>query len=171
MQKYSFLDDYSEGCHPNILKALVETNLEQQTAYGFDYYSFEAKQLIKDKLDNPESDVYFVSGGTQANLIIAAASLRSHEAVISAETGHVLGREAGALEATGHKIISIKSNSGKLNTREIHQALNDHSALPHMVKPRLVYISNATEIGTIYAKNELQDLHDFCHKKSTLSFC
>lgn len=162
MSKYSFQDDYSEGCHPNILKALTETNLQQHTAYGFDDYSNQAKLLIKDKLQNPQSEVYFVSGGTQANLIVTAASLRPHEAVISADIGHVIGREAGALEATGHKVISMHTSNGKLDPETIQLALDNHSAAPHMVKPKLVYISNATEIGTIYTKAELESLSQFC---------
>jgi len=169
MEKYSFLDDYSEGCHPNILDALSKTNFDQQTAYGFDAYSNEAKKLIQDKLNNPESQIYFVSGGTQANLIITAASLRSHEAVISPDIGHVLAREAGALEATGHKIISMKTENGKLAPQAIQIALDDHRLVPHMVKPKLVYISNATEIGTIYTRNDLESLHKFC-KENNLYF-
>lgn len=172
MSKYSFLDDYSEGCHPNILKSLAASNLEQQIAYGDDKYSIEAKQHIykhlgQTALDNSQkhtSEIFFVSGGTQANLIITAASLRSHEAVISANTGHVLGREAGALEATGHKVISVNANNGKLTDSLIQEALDQHSAAPHMVKPKMVYISNATEIGSIYDKTELQAISQFCRK-------
>ena len=120
MDKYSFLDDYSEGCHPNILDALLKTNLEQQTAYGFDTYSEQAKQLIKNKMNNQNSEIFFVTGGTQANLIIASSILKSHEAIISVESGHVLGREAGAIEATGHKIISMPSQDGKLDVNKIN---------------------------------------------------
>ena len=83
MEKYSFLDDYSEGCHPNILNKLIETNLIQETAYGFDEYSNNAKELIKEKLNNKDSEIFFVTGGTQANLIITSSILRSHEAIIS----------------------------------------------------------------------------------------
>ncbi len=170
MQKYCLLDDYSEGCHPNILNKLIETNLIQQSAYGFDEYSNEAKQLIKDKLNNIDSEIFFVSGGTQANLIIASSILRSHEAIISVESGHILGREAGALEATGHKIISMPSKNGKLDIEKIQQALDNNSFIPHMVKPKLVYISNATEIGTIYTKNELETISNFCKEKNLYLF-
>ena len=152
MQKYNFLDDYSEGCHPNILNKLIETNLIQQNAYGFDEYSNKAKQLIKNKLANKESEIFFVTGGTQANLIIISSILRSHEAIISIDIGHILGREAGAIEATGHKIISVPSLNGKLYINKIQVALDNHNIIPHMVKPKLVYISNASEIGTIYTK-------------------
>lgn len=170
MSKYSFLDDYSEGCHPNIITALTESNMQQHTAYGFDDYSSQAKLLIKDKLGNPQSKVYFVSGGTQANLIITAASLRPHEAIISSEIGHVLGREAGAIEATGHKVISMPNSNGKLDPETIKLALDNHSAAPHMVKPKLVYISNATEIGTIYTKSELEAISQFCKDNDLIFF-
>jgi threonine aldolase len=170
MQKYSFLDDYSEGCHPNILNKLMETNLIQQTAYGFDEYSSKAKQLLKSKLNNKESEIFFVTGGTQANLIIISSILRSHEAIISVDIGHILAREAGALEATGHKIISIASNNGKLDVNKIQIALDNNSFVPHMVKPKLVYISNSTEIGTIYTKKELEEISIFCKKNKLYLF-
>jgi threonine aldolase len=170
MAKYSFLDDYSEGCHPNILKALSATNFTQQTAYGDDEYSIEAKQLIRKRLNNMNAGVYFVSGGTQANLIITSSILKSHEAIISAEIGHILGREAGAIEATGHKIISMKTENGKLSTDDLQLALNNHTAIPHMVKPKMVYISNATEIGTIYTKQELKSIYRFCKEKQLYLF-
>ena len=170
MAKYSFLDDSSEGCHPNILKALSATNFTQQTAYGDDEYSIEAKQLIRKRLNNMNAGVYFVSGGTQANLIITSSILKSHEAIISAEIGHILGREAGAIEATGHKIISMKTENGKLSTDDLQLALNNHTAIPHMVKPKMVYISNATEIGTIYTKQELKSIYRFCKEKQLYLF-
>lgn len=170
MQKYNFLDDYSEGCHPNILNKLIETNLIQQNAYGFDEYSNKAKQLIKNKLSNKESEIFFVTGGTQANLIIISSILRSHEAIISIDIGHILGREAGAIEATGYKIISVPSLNGKLDINKIQVALDNHNIIPHMVKPKLVYISNASEIGTIYTKKELQEISNFCKRKNLYLF-
>ncbi len=170
MTKYSFLDDYSEGCHPNILKAMSTTNFTQQAAYGDDEYSIEAKQLIRGTLNNKSAGVYFVSGGTQANLILTASILKSHEAIISAEIGHILEREAGAIEATGHKIISMKTNNGKLSIDDIQLAIKNHSAVPHMVKPKLVYISNATEIGTIYTKHEVETVYNFCREKGLYFF-
>lgn len=170
MQKYSFLDDYSEGCHLDILNALSKCNFEQDIAYGFDSYSIEAKKKIKEKINNPSSEIYFVTGGTQANLIITSASLRSHEAVVSVESGHIAVRESGALEATGHKIIAMPSTNGKLDINIIQEALDSHKAVPHMVKPKLVYISNATEIGTIYTKEELREISDFCKEKNLFLF-
>jgi len=170
MEKYSFLDDYSEGCHPNILAALAQTNLTQQTAYGNDDYSNEARALILAKLNNPAAEIYFAAGGTLSNIIVSSSILRSHEAVIAAETGHIATHETGAIEATGHKIITVRSDNGRLTPNDIQQVLDDHALVPHMVKPRLVYISNATEVGTIYRKQELQSLHDICQEKGLLLF-
>ena len=155
MCKYSFLDDYSEGCHPRILEALASTNLVQQTAYGNDEYSEEARNLIREHLGRPDTPIHFVAGGTLANLIIVSSALRSHEAVIAPTTGHIVGRETGAIEATGHKIITIASEDGKLSPGDIERAMADNAHFPHMAKPRLVYISNATEAGTVYTKAEL----------------
>ena len=168
--KYSFLNDYSEGAHPKILDALVSSNRVQQTPYGDDNYSNKAKNLIKDKIGNQKVDVFFVSGGTQANLIIISSALKSHESVISANTGHITLREAGAIEATGHKINSVVSNDGKLTTAAITEVLKEHDFGAHVVKPKMVYISNATEIGTIYTKSELKDLSGFCKKNNLYLF-
>lgn len=170
MKKYSFLDDYSEGCHPQILTALAQTNLIQQTAYGNDDYSNEARALILAMLNNPKAHVYFAAGGTLSNIIVASSILRSHQAVIAAETGHIATHETGAIEATGHKIITVRSDNGRLSPNDIQQVLDDHALAPHMVKPKLVYISNATEVGTIYRKQELQSLHDICQEKGLLLF-
>jgi len=142
---YSFKNDYSEGCHPNILESLSKTNLEQQEGYGDDAYCEQAKKLIKEKINNPNADIHFVSGGTQANLIVIASILKSFESVISANRGHINIHEAGAIEATGHKIEPIYSKDGKLKPSDIQEILNkfeDH----HMTRPKMVYISNATEI-------------------------
>jgi len=168
--KYSFLNDYGEGAHPKILNALVSSNMVQQIPYGDDYYSNKAKELIKNKIGNQNIDVFFVSGGTLANLIIIAAALKSHESVISANTGHITIREAGAIEATGHKINSVVSNDGKLTKAAIVEVLKEHDFGAHVVKPKMVYISNATEIGTIYTKSELKDLSDFCKKNKLYLF-
>lgn len=160
--KYSFLDDYSEGAHENILNALMHTNMEQHIAYGFDEYSNEARKLIQKKFHNDNSSVFFVSGGTQANLTTISALLRTHEGVITSNIGHILGNEAGALEATGHKLISTNTNDGILKVKNLEDVLDEYSFFPHRVKPKLVYLSNASEIGTIYKKRELKLLHDFC---------
>lgn len=168
MKKYGFLDDYSEGCHPSILTALVNLNMVQQTAYGDDEFSSQAKALIQQQLDGANSTIRFVASGTLANIILIASCLRSHEAVIAANTGHIVVRETGAIEATGHKIITMPSKDGKLAPDDIQTALNSNAHYPHMAKPRLVYISNATELGTLYTKRELVALSDFCKEKGLL---
>ena len=169
MQKYSFLDDYSEGCHPNILDKLIKTNKIQQNAYGFDDYCKKAKKSIKSKVSK-KSQVFFVTGGTQANLIICSQLLKPYEAIVSASTGHILDKEAGAIENTGHKIISVKSNNGKLTCKQIAQAVKRYSFAPHMVKIKLVYISNATEVGTIYTKKELKKIYTYCQENDLYLF-
>lgn len=159
---YSFKNDYSEGAHPSILNKIMETNLVQQLGYGEDSYSIQAKAIIKKKIENPEAAIYFVSGGTQANMLVVSSLLQAHEAVISAKTGHIFSHETGAIEATGHRIITIDSNDGKLRPSDIEDTLKAYSLRPHVVKPKMVYISNSTEIGTIYKKAELKALSDFC---------
>ncbi len=161
--KVSFKNDYSEGCHPRILEALTNTNLEQQNGYGLDDYCVSASNLIRDKCNSPLSKVHFVSGGTQANLLVIAAALKPFESVIAATTGHIYTNEAGAIEATGHKVNTIATEDGKLTVDHITAILDGHQNTPHVVKPRMVYISNATEIGTIYSKDELQSLYNYCN--------
>jgi threonine aldolase len=166
---YSFKNDYSEGAHPRILNALVESNLEQVEGYGQDCYTQKAAQLLQQKINRKDIDIHFFSGGTQTNLTALAAFLRPHEAVIAANTGHILVHETGAIEATGHKVISIEVKDGKLTPHHIRTAVEMHSD-EHMVKPKLVYISNPTEIGSIYNKSELEQLSQFCKKKNLVLF-
>lgn len=161
MSLYYFRDDYSEGCHPNILRALQETNLEQQIGYGNDEYSIAAKSLIKAQLNNQDADIYFVSGGTQANLITISASLKPYEAVVSAHTGHINLHEAGAIEATGHKVEMVDTPDGKLDVSRISRFL-DQIGDVNSVQPKMVYISNTTEMGTFYNRAELTALSNFC---------
>lgn len=162
MTGFSFLDDYSEGCHPAILDALAATNMVQQRAYGNDEYTQEARRSIGQACGRPDVAVYLVSGGTLANLIICAAVLRPHEAVISASSGHMAVRETGAIEAVGHKIITMPSADGKLTAADIDQAVAANAQAPHMAKPRLVYISNATEFGTVYSLAEVTAIRAAC---------
>ena len=168
--KFSFKNDYSEGCHPNILEALIRYNLDQQAGYGEDLYSIKAKELIKEKINNQNAGIYFVSGGTQANLIVISSVLKPYQCVISASTGHILNNETGAIEATGHKILSIEKEDGKLSPSDIIPVLENHKNVPHQVMPKLVYISNSTELGTIYSKKELKDLSVFCRENSLYLF-
>ncbi|WHY69383.1 low specificity L-threonine aldolase [Neobacillus sp. SuZ13] len=158
---YSFKNDYSEGAHPRILNALIESNLVQDYGYGEDQFSRKAVELLKERMGGSEVDVHLLSGGTQTNLIAISAFLRPHEAAMAASTGHILGHETGAIEATGHKILSIEAKNGKLTPEHVQAVLDGHSD-EHMVKPKLVYISNSTEIGSIYSRSELEQLSDFC---------
>jgi threonine aldolase len=168
-KKYSFRNDYSEGAHPNIIKALTETNLIQQEGYGEDEYCIQAADIIRKKIHNENADVHFVVGGTQANLIVISSILRPYESVIGAETSHINTHETGAIEATGHKVCIANSKDGKLTPEDIKLVLDQHED-EHMVKPKMVYISNSTEIGTIYKKNELKALHDFCKQNGLILY-
>lgn len=165
---YSFKNDYSEGAHESILDVIIKTNLEQFDGYGEDTYSKKASELLKKRIEKENVDIHFLMGGTQTNLTAISAFLRPHEAVISANTGHIMTHETGAIEATGHKIIAVERNDGKLNVQDINNVINAHTD-EHMVKPKLVYISNPTEIGSLYSKEELRKLSEFC-KENDLIF-
>lgn len=158
---YSFKNDYSEGAHPRILSALIEANMEQLEGYGEDHYTCKAVELLKEKIRREDVEIHLFPGGTQTNLTAISAFLRPHEAAIAANTGHILVHETGAIEATGHKVISIEVKDGKLSPSHVKAALDGHTD-EHMVKPKLVYISNPTEIGSIYTKHELGQLSNFC---------
>ena len=166
---YSFKNDYSEGAHPRILEKLLKTNLEQTEGYGKDKYCIEAENLIKNKLNNKDVNVHFISGGTQTNLIAISAFLRPYEAAISANTGHIQVNEAGSIEATGHKVIPVNVKDGKLRKEDIVSVLSKYTN-EHVVKPKLVYISNSTEIGTIYTKSELEGLNQVCRENNLILF-
>lgn len=162
MYKYSFFNDYSEGAHQSILDILTETNLDQEAGYGEDSITAQAKDLIKSAIGISDLDIHFVSGGTQANLIILASLMKPYESVISANSGHINIHEAGAIEATGHKINVVEVKDGKLTVDGIKAMVEFHTD-EHMVKPKVVFISNSTELGTIYKKTELQDIFNYCH--------
>ncbi len=133
----------------------------QQTAYGNDEYTNQAKSLISRHLKQDDTDIHFVAGGTLANIICIASMLKHYEDIISASSGHIALREAGAIEETGHKMISVASKYGKLTCKGIKDVLKNNSHAPHMAKPKLVYISNITEMGTVYIKAELQEILRF----------
>lgn len=160
---YSFKNDYSEGAHPRILNALMESNEIQEAGYGEDQFSLKAVELLKEKLKSENVDIHLLPGGTHTNLTAISAFLRPHEAVIAASTGHVATHETGAIEATGHKVITMDVDNGKLDVPSIKEALDFHTD-EHMVKPKLVYISNTTELGTVYTKSEIAELRDFCQQ-------
>ena len=161
-----FRNDYSEGAHPKVLQALVETNLVSTPGYGCDEYCACARELLRERFACPNADVHFLVGGTQTNLTAAAAFLRPWEAVIAADTGHIAVHETGAIEATGHKVYVVPGVDGKLTSDAIRTAVRDHQTgtEEHMVLPRMVYVSDSTELGTIYTRAELQALSDTCRE-------
>lgn len=170
MATYSFRDDYSDGAHPAIIQALAKQNTMNQVPYGEDEYTKNACTLIREMMNMPDAAIHLVASGTLANLVAISSCLRPHEAVIAASSGHIVSREAGAIEATGHKIVLVKPVKGKLMPESILQALEENAQFPHMAKPRLVYISNATEVGTIYSKAELSAIAELCRSKRLLLF-
>lgn len=154
-------NDYSLGAHPRILKALADTNMTHTVGYGLDPFCEEAKSLIKDLCKREDADIHFLMGGTQTNLTAIAAFLRPHHAVLAADSGHICVHETGSIEAAGHKVIHLPAQDGKIRPGQIQEAVLAHTD-EHMVKPKLVYISNSTEIGTIYTKEELTALRNIC---------
>ena len=167
---YSFRNDYSEGAHPRVLQALVDTNLTQTCGYGVDPICEEARDLIRTVCAAPEADVHFLVGGTQTNLTVITALLASYEAVIAAHTGHVNCHETGAIEATGHKVCVETSPDGKVTPAMVEAVLARHDGSEHMVSPKMVYISDTTEIGTVYTKAELTALRHCCDEHGLLLF-
>lgn len=157
--------DYAEGAHKEILKLMMETNMEQTLGYGEDPYSEQAREMIRELCKNQEAEVQFLVGGTQTNLTVISSALRPHQCVIAAETGHINVHETGAIEACGHKVWAIPTEDGKLKAKQIWDAWESHAvneSYEHMVQPKMVYISNPTEIGTIYSKQELEDISRTC---------
>jgi threonine aldolase len=159
--KHLFFDDYSEGAHPRILEALQRTNLQQEPGYVMDSFAVEATRLIRERFAGPEADVHFVASGTQANLCVLSAMLKPYESVIAADSGHINQHEAGAIEATGHKINIVKGEDGKVRPDEIQDVVEMHN-FDQMVVPRAVYISQSTELGTVYTAAELRLLSTKC---------
>lgn len=162
-----FENDYCEGAHPAILRKLMETNLEKAPGYGTDPYCASAKEKIRAACESPEADVTFISGGTQTNAVVIASMLRRWEGVIAAATGHVAAHEAGAIEFTGHKVLALPHENGKLKAAEVKAYCSTFYAddnHDHMVFPGMVYISHPTEYGTRYTKAELEALSAVCHE-------
>jgi threonine aldolase len=171
MTTYSFLDDYSEGAHPDILSALTESNYVQQAPYGEDAYSADATKRIKARLGAGfDGAIHYVASGTMANIVSISSCLRPHEAVIAVSSGHIVVREAGAIEATGHKLITVPAVDGKLTPEHIEAALSSNAHFPHMAKPRLIYISNATETGTVYTLAELRAISALAKQRGLILF-
>ena len=161
----NFESDYNIGCHPKILQRLNETNLETLSGYGNDKYCQSAIRKIKECCNCSDADIYFLVGGTQTNQVVIDSMLNQYEGVISAKTGHINIHEAGAIEFTGHKVMEVPSKNGKIIVDELDKYLetfyNDGNR-EHMVFPGMVYISQPTEYGTLYSKNELESLSKIC---------
>ena len=157
--------DYAEGVHPQLLERLVQTNFEQTKGYGEDGYCEEARRLVRLLCGNDSVDVHFLVGGTQTNMTVIASILRPHQGVLSATTGHINVHETGAIESTGHKVLALPTDNGKLTASQIEHAYQEHwndANHEHVVQPGMVYISNPTEGGTIYTKQELEALSNVC---------
>ena len=164
-----FKNDYSELAHPRILEALKKYSLEQNIPYGLDYHSENASNLIKKIFNAENADVHYLAGGTQSNMVFISAALRPYEGVIACASGHINVHETAAIEGSGHKIYCLEGKNGKLYPEDIKLALKNNYD-EHMVKLKLVYISNSTEIGTIYSKKELIDLHNVCKENDLYLF-
>ena len=162
-----FNNDYSEGCLPEIMEKLCATNMEQTPGYGVDHYCIDAAEKIKKLCASDCANVHFLVGGTQTNLTVIAAALLPYQAVISAVSGHINVHETGAIEATGHKVIGLASDDGKITADQVEQEARSQSETmdaEHTVQPAMVYISNPTEYGTIYTLSELEALSAVCKK-------
>ena len=162
----SFTCDYNEGAHPRILERLVQTNLDQQPGYGEDACCESARQRIREAVECPGADVFFLVGGTQTNATVIDALLQRHEGVVAVGSGHIAVHESGAVEASGHKVITLPAHEGKLRPEDLEELLKRFHADPtkdHMVWPGMVYISFPTEKGTLYSKKELTDIQAICH--------
>ncbi len=165
----SFSCDYMEGAHPQILKRLMETNLVKTPGYGLDDYSKSAKEKIRDACKAPDAEVFFLVGGTQTNVTMIDAILKSYEGVIAADTGHVSVHEAGAIEFGGHKVLTLPHHNGKINVRQIETLLDDYqndANRDHMVMPGMVYLSHPTEYGTLYSQAELREISALCRSRN-----
>ena len=166
---YKFRNDYSEIAHDSVLDALIKAKEEQNIGYGLDHHSANAAKMIKDIFKCPSVDVHFLVGGTQTNMTFISYCLKDYEAVIACKSAHINVHETGSIEATGHKVYTLDGRDGKLYPEDVLKAVSYHSD-EHMVKPRLVYISNSTETGTIYKKQELIDLYKVCKENDLLLF-
>lgn len=167
MNKIQFQCDYNEGCAPQILQRLVETNLEQNIGYGEDPHCKHARELIRKACEAPEADIHFMVGGTQANATIISSILRPYQGVIAATTGHIAVHETGAIEHGGHKVLALPATNGKIHAEQIKVYIQNHyneEGPEHSVQPAMVYISYPTEYGTLYSKKELTDIHNVCRE-------
>ena len=167
MQKIKFETDYQEGAHPKILERLLAQNFEQISGYGVDTHTKHAKDLIRNVIGKPDAEIFFVVGGTQANSVVIDFLLRPFEAVVSVTSGHINNHEAGAIEATGHKIFALPEKNGLLDVNDLKKFLEKFYADPaceHSAQPKVVYVSHSSEYGTIYTKKMLKDIKSVCEK-------
>lgn len=165
--RLSFASDYLEGAHPSILKRLADTNWQKLPGYGFDEISLAAKDKIRQACHAPNAEVEFLVGGTQANAVMIDALLQPYQGVAAADTGHISVHEAGAIEAGGHKVLTLPGHEGKITAAQIAELAGDYAAdanHDHMVMPGMVYLSQPTEFGTLYTRSELQAIHDVCQQ-------
>ena len=165
--------DYNEGAHEKVMERLNMTNMEQTTGYGEDEYCEQARNVIRRLCNDDSLMVQFLVGGTQANMTVIAAALKSYQGVLSADTGHINVHETGAVESTGHKVIALPSIDGKITAKQVEDAYRSHvesDSFEHEVQPKMVYISNPTELGTIYSKAELEALSGACRKNGLYLF-
>ncbi len=162
-----FNNDYAEGCHEKVLEALIQSNMDQTPGYGEDAYCARAAEKIRKLCGREDAAVHFLVGGTQANLTVIDAALRPHQGALCAQSGHIHVHETGAVEATGHKVLTVPSADGKITADQVERVVLSHrgdASFEHMVQPKLVYISNPTELGTLYTLAELTALSETCHK-------
>lgn len=163
----SFESDYIAGAHPEVLRKLAETNLEPLPGYGTDPYCESAKQKIRDLIGIPDADIFFLAGGTQTNAVVISTVLADYEGVIAAKTGHISTHEAGAVEYTGHEVLELPQNGGKIAPDTLESFLSSFFAdenHEHMTFPGMVYLSHPTEYGTLYSKAELTAISEICRK-------
>ncbi len=173
MKKLYFASDYQEGCDPSILRALSETNYDKTPGYGLDPICERAKEKILKACGREDLEVWFLSGGTQTNETVISGALRDYEAVIAAQTGHIHGHEAGAIEHGGHKVLTLPQKDGKLDPETLRDFAETYFAdenLAHTVQPRMLYLSQPTEYGTLYRLNELEQMRRLCDRFGLLLF-
>lgn len=161
--------DYMEGAHPEVMRRLLETNLEQTPGYGCDPHTERARELIRQACGAPQAEVHFLVGGTQTNATVIDGLLRRHEGVLAAESGHINVHEAGAIEAAGHKVLTLPSHEGKVRAEEVDRWIEEFyrdETWPHMVAPGMLYLSHPTEFGTLYTLSEMEAIHAVCQRYS-----
>lgn len=161
-----FDTDYMSGAHPKVMESLMKTNSDQTAGYGNDKYTAEAKKLVLEACGVPDARAYFLVGGTQTNSTIIDGVLARHEGVLSAESGHINVHESGAIEATGHKVLTLPSYDGKVSASDVRNFIDtfySDDTYEHMVAPGMLYISFPTEYGTVYSLKELEELSEVCH--------